>query len=70
MKKSILSVLMIAAVVVSCTKSTSKTETVENPDGSTITTTTTVSENGIGVDSAKINEVKENTQAKIDAAGQ
>lgn len=35
-----------------------KTETVENPDGS-VTTTTTVSESGLGVDTAKINGVKE-----------
>lgn len=69
MKKNILSGLMIAALVVSCTKSTSKTETVESPDG-TVTTTTTVSEGGLGVDTAKINEVKEKTESRIDAAGE
>jgi len=68
MKKNILSGLMIAALVISCSKSTSKTETVENPDG-TVTSTTTVSESEIGVDTAKINEVKEKTQSRIDEAG-
>lgn len=69
MKKNFLSGLMIAALMISCTKSTSKTETVENPDGS-VTTTTTVSESGLGVDTAKINEVKKKTESRIDAAGE
>ncbi|WP_374461557.1 hypothetical protein [Chryseobacterium taeanense] len=68
MKKNILSGLIVAILVVSCTKSTSKTETVENPDGSVTTTTTTVSENGIGVDTSKINDVKEKTRSRIDEA--
>jgi len=69
MKKNFLSGLMIAALMISCTKSTSKTETVENPDGS-VTTTTTVSESGLGVDTAKINDVKEKAESRIDAAGE
>ena len=69
MKKNFLSGLMIAALVVSCTKSTSKTETVENPDGS-VTTTTTVSESGLGVDTAKIKKIKKKTESRIDAAGE
>jgi TolA-binding protein len=68
MKKNILSGLIAATLVVSCTKSTSKTEKVENPDGSVTTTTTTVSENGIGVDTSKINDVKEKTEVRIDEA--
>lgn len=67
MKKNFLSAVMMAAVIVSCTKSSVKTESTENPDGS-ITTTTTVSENGLGVDTAKINHVKENAQATINEA--
>lgn len=69
MKKNFLSGLMIAALMISCTKSTSKTETVENPDGS-VTSTTTVSESGLGVDTAKINDVKEKTESRINAAGE
>jgi len=69
MKKQILSALMISIVLVSCTKSASKTEKVENPDGTITTTTTTESQTGLGVDTAKINQAKENTQTKIDEAG-
>lgn len=69
MKKQILSALMIATLFVSCTKSTSKTEKVENPDGSVTITTTTESQTGLGVDSLKVNQAKENAQTKIDEAG-
>lgn len=58
MKNQILSAVAISILAVSCTKSTTKTEQVENPDGSVTTTTTTVTETSTGVDSTKINETK------------
>jgi len=67
MKKNILSGLMIATVIISCTKSTSKTEQVENADGTVTVKTTT--ETGVGVDTAKINQTKEKAEAKLDETG-
>ncbi len=52
MKKHILAAFAVSAVIVSCTKSTSKTEKIENPDGSVTTTTTTESQTGL-VDTAQ-----------------
>ncbi|MDR6514917.1 hypothetical protein [Chryseobacterium camelliae] len=76
MKKQILAGLLVSVMVASCTKSTIKTEQVENPDGS-VTTTTTVTENTGLVDTSKVNEARQNakvkaheTGEKIDAAAQ
>lgn len=69
MKKQIVTALMVAGLVVSCTKSTTKTEQVENPDGSVTTTSTTVTQEGPGVDTARVNEAREDVKAKVDAAG-
>lgn len=70
MKKQIFAALIISAFIVSCTKSTTKTEQVENPDGSVTTTTTTVTESSAGiVDTSKINKTKEDVKTKVDAAG-
>ncbi|MBT2621398.1 MULTISPECIES: hypothetical protein [Chryseobacterium] len=70
MKKQILTVLMAAGLVVSCTKSTTKTEQVENPDGSVTTTSTTVTQSPTDiVDTSKVNKAKEDVKAKVDAAG-
>jgi hypothetical protein len=67
MKKQILAALAISVFAVACTKSTSKTEQVENPDGSVTTTTTTVTETPSGVvDTSKVNKAKEDVKAKLD----
>lgn len=70
MKKQIVTALMVAGLVVSCTKSTTKTEQVENPDGSITTTSTTVTQSPADiVDTTKINKAKEDVKAKVDATG-
>lgn len=70
MKKQIVTALMIAGLVISCTKSTTKTEQVENPDGSVTTTSTTITQTPTNlVDSSKVNKAKEDVKTKVDAAG-
>jgi len=70
MRKQILAAMAISVLfMVACTKSTTKTEQVENPDGSVTTTTTTVTETSAHVDTSKINKAKEDVKVKVDEAG-
>lgn len=68
MKKQILVAIAVSAFIVSCKQSTSKTEKVENPDGSVTTITTTESRTGL-VDSAKIDKTKSDIKNTVDKTG-
>ena len=69
MKKQILAAFAVSAFFVSCTQSTTKTEKVENPDGSVTTTTVTESHTGI-MDSTKIDKAKSNLENTVDKTGE
>lgn len=68
MKKQILAAIAVSLFIVSCTKSTSKTETTENPDGSVTTTTVTETTSGI-IDTSKIDKARNDIKSGVDAAG-
>ena len=69
MKKQILAAFAISAFIVSCTQSTTKTEKVENPDGSSITTTVTESQTGF-VDTAKVDKAKSDVKTTVTKTGE
>lgn len=69
MKKHILATFAAAAMIVSCTQSTTKTEKVENPDGSSITTTVTESHTGL-VDTAKVDKAKSDVKKTVSKTGE
>ena len=69
MKKQILASLAASAIIVSCTQSTTKTEKVENPDGSTTTTTVTESSTGF-VDTAKVGKAKSDVKNTVNKTGE
>ncbi|QQV02629.1 MULTISPECIES: hypothetical protein [Chryseobacterium] len=69
MKKHILAAFAATSMIISCKESTTKTETVENPDGSVTTITTTETRTGL-VDSSKINQAKNDIKNTVDNAGQ
>ena len=68
MRKHILAAFAVSAFIVSCTKSTSKTERIENPDGSVTITTTTESQTGFA-DTAKIEKAKSDVKNRVDKTG-
>lgn len=68
MKKQIIVAFAVSALVVSCTQSTTKTEKIENPDG-TVTTTTTESRTGF-VDTAKIDKAKSDVKTTVSKTGE
>lgn len=67
MKKNIIIAAAFLGLMTACEKSTSKTETIENPDGSKTTITTTETTSGI-VDSSDINKTRNDINNKIDKA--
>lgn len=69
MKKQILAAFAVSAFVISCTQSTSKTETVENPDGSVTTITTTESQTGF-VDTTKVDKAKSDVKTTVNKTGE
>lgn len=69
MKKHIMAVFAASALIVSCTQSTTKTEKVENPDGSTTTTTVTESHTGF-VDTAKVDKAKSDVKMTVSKTGE
>ncbi|MDF2933858.1 MAG: hypothetical protein K0R36_3189 [Chryseobacterium sp.] len=69
MKKQIITAFAVSAFIISCTQSTSKTEKVENPDGSVTTTTTTESRTGF-VDTAKVDKAKSDVKMTVSKTGE
>lgn len=69
MKKHILAAFAASAFIVSCTQSTTKTEKVENPDGSSTTTTVTESHTGF-VDTAKVDKAKSDVKTTVSKTGE
>jgi len=69
MRKHILAAFAVSALVVSCTKSTSKTERIENPDGSVTITTSTESQTGL-VDTAKLEKAKSDVKTTVSKTGE
>lgn len=69
MKKHIIAAIAVSAFIVSCTQSTSKTEKIENPDGSVTTTTTTESRTGF-VDTAKVDKIKSDVKSTVSKTGE
>jgi len=69
MKKQILAATAILAFFISCTKSTTKTEKMENPDGSITTTTVTETKSGL-VDSSKVDNAKQDVKNTLDKTGE
>ncbi|MCU7617457.1 hypothetical protein NZ698_09625 [Chryseobacterium sp. PBS4-4] len=69
MKKQIIAAFAVSAFIVSCTQSTSKTETVENQDGSSVTTTVTESRTGF-VDTAKVEKAKSDVKTTVNKTGE
>jgi predicted small secreted protein len=69
MKKQIIAAFAASALIVSCTQSTTKTEKIENPDGSTTTTTVTESSTGF-VDTAKVDKAKSDVKNTVSKTGE
>jgi len=69
MKKQILAAIAVSAFMISCTQSTTKTEKIENPDGSSITTTVTESHTGL-VDTSKVDKARSDVKSTVDRTGE